>query len=76
MNSEILRGHNLYPNAVTVILVVVFTTFLTTIHPSNAAQVQERDMHRDSRSMIYTADIPPIDTALPSLLKTASFGLG
>lgn len=76
MDTEATRGHDLYQIPVAAMLAVVLIILLATMQSSNASQVKQSKMDRASRAGIESVDIPPIDAAVPPVVKTASFGLG
>jgi hypothetical protein len=76
MKTQSARGLRFYPSAVMALLAFALVTLLTTVQASNASQPLENNVNQFSRDGIEIANVPPIDAAVPSELKTATFGLG
>jgi hypothetical protein len=58
------------------ISVLTVGCFMLTMQSGNAAETTENRMGLTAKTKIESPGIPPIDEALPSIIKTASFGLG
>lgn len=59
-----------------VVSVLVVGSLMVTIQSNNASETKEGKVNLASKSKIESPGIPPIDVAAPSIIETASFGLG
>ncbi len=58
------------------ISVLIVVCFIVTMQSSDAAEKKGNRVNLTSKSKIESPEIPPIDEGVPSIIKTASFGLG
>ena len=58
------------------ISVLTVVCFMVTMQSSHASETRGNKVSLASTSKIESLGIPPIDEAVPSIIETASFGLG
>jgi hypothetical protein len=58
------------------ISILAVSGLIVTIQPNHAFETKEGKMNLASETKIQPRGIPPIDEAVPSKIKTATFGLG
>lgn len=58
------------------ISIVAVSGLIVTIQPNHAFETKEGKVNLASKTNIQPRGIPPIDEALPSIIETATFGLG
>ncbi|NNK93562.1 MAG: hypothetical protein HKP41_04340 [Desulfobacterales bacterium] len=69
-------GHNRYLFVWGVVSVLVVGCLMVTMQSNHASETEGGKVTLASKAKIESPGIPPIDEAVPSLIETASFGLG
>jgi len=76
MNRRATRGLSRYLFIGGTISVIAVACLLVTIQSNHASETKEGKVNLATTSKIESPLIPPIDAAAPSIIETASFGLG
>jgi hypothetical protein len=58
------------------IFILAVSCLIVTIQSNHAFETKEGNVNHASKTKIQPPGIPPIDEAVPSVIETATFGLG
>ena len=70
------KGLSRYVCLWTAISILTVSGLLVTIQSTHASETKESKVNLAYKTKIQSPEIPPIDEAVPSIIETATFGLG